>query len=357
MYGDHPEIRPGSTEPVPPVRARPNAEELPAVPHGDLPLVAPVRSGFVEAPVPRIEPAPAEWTITEEMTEPVTPAAETAEWVTELEVEEEVTLVPDSTDWAGTPAEPEPLTLVPDRPDWTTGEESSAPASEVTWYGDEEATPWSEAVVQGDEEEEEIILEVSPAPVPEEAGVDIEISLEAEDEGEIVLDASIEAVEEEIVLEPVSYVEDESLEAAAPPLSPWDLGAASSAVEGAEERSARARAEWEAFGQALSQSLAASGGREIELTDEIAARLEATGAWEHAPEVPLFPGTPRPSEAPIARPQVPSGLADLASRLEAFAEKLRAEGTEALSHAQSGGDRVDAMLAAIAAGFLAGRGE
>lgn len=139
----------------------------------------------------------------------------------------------------------------------------------------------------------------------------------------------------------------------APPLSPWDLGAAAASAD-AEERAARARAEWESFDQELNESLGTTPGArpgryEYELTDEIAARLEGDS------DLPL--GGPILSMGRAAGSDTGEPIGELARRLEAFAAALRSDGLAALGRAQVSTDRFDALLASIAAGFLAGREE
>lgn len=308
MDGDQSESsRPGAG-PVPPVRARlADEERVDQAPSEELPLLAPVHSGLFAAPAPATEPS------TDATTQP---AAVEPEPVGPEPVEQE------TPDVAAARIE--------------TTETPAAPiTSDLTWYGDEEEMPWEEATPDVAEAGEEIVLDT--------AFVDT-------GEAEIVIDEAVDAPGE-----PAD--EDQPARPAAPPLSPWDLGAASPAVEDAETHAARARAEWESLGQALSESLS-PGGREIELTDEIAARLEATGAWDHVRGETGGPAAPLRSGSPFTiRAEPPRGLADLAGRLEAFARKLRAEGGDALARAEKSGDRIDAILAALAAGFLAGRGE
>jgi hypothetical protein len=122
----------------------------------------------------------------------------------------------------------------------------------------------------------------------------------------------------------------------------------------AGERAARAHAEWESLGHALSESLSAAGPppeepgpHGYELTDEKAAALDAEDKSPFGGHV-MSVGSSGTAESP---------LDELVRRLEAFASSLRDEGPTALSRAQAGDDRFDALLASIAAGFLAGRGD
>jgi hypothetical protein len=108
------------------------------------------------------------------------------------------------------------------------------------------------------------------------------------------------------------------------PLSAWDLAAHST---GAAEKARRAREEWDSLEQALVRSLDTSA--ESRTTAEGAVRPHA----------------------------VSTELEELARRLEQFAAALRTDGTRAMEMAQSRGDPIDVVLAAIAAGYISGRRE
>lgn len=214
------------------------------------------------------------------------------------------------------------------------GEEE--PEAAVQWYGDDQDLPWEQTD------------ELAEAPQTDATAGD--------DAAEIWL-AEDDAAEDDLLLEAADAADVSEAEAnmrqAPPPLSPWDLGAESMSGE-AGERAARARVEWESLGQALSESLIAAGPppeepgpHGYELTDERAAELD------------------RGDESPFGGPVIPAGasgatespVTELVRRLETFAASLREEGPSALMRAQTGADRFDALLASIAAGFLAGRGE
>jgi hypothetical protein len=206
----------------------------------------------------------------------------------------------------------------------------------VTWYSEDESSPWDETLeAQG----AEIVLESETEPAH-----DLVI------EGEEGFDAgpADEAV-------PTDDRAERDLRHTPPPISPWDLGPVAPSPE-ATERAARAHAEWESLGRALSDSLDAAGApvdapglRGYDLTDEKAAELDAEPTSPFGGEV-LSVGSSGTGESE-------SPVSDLVQRLEAFAASLREEGTSALNRAQAGDDRFNALLASIAAGFLAGRGE
>jgi hypothetical protein len=211
------------------------------------------------------------------------------------------------------------------------------PETAVQWYGDDRSAPWERT--DGLEEAGE-----AGAPAGDEAA-------------EIWL-AEADAAEDELVLEAddaddANAGAETEMRQAPPPLSPWDLGAASISGE-AGERAARARVEWESLGQALSESLTGAspqpeqpGPHGYDLTDERAAELDSDGKSPFGgPVIPV--GASGTAESPVS---------ELVRRLEAFAARLRDEGPGALTRAQTGDDRFDALLASIAAGFLAGRGE
>ncbi|HUF69992.1 MAG TPA: hypothetical protein VMM79_15210 [Longimicrobiales bacterium] len=214
------------------------------------------------------------------------------------------------------------------------GEEGEDPG--VTWYGEDESSPWDEALEAPDAE---IVLESETEPAH-----DLVI------EGEEGFDAG--PAEEAV---PTDEKAERELRHTPPPISPWDLGPAATSPE-ATERAARAHAEWESLGQALSDSLDAAGPpvdapglRGYDLTDEKAAELDAEPTSPFGgPVLSVGSSGPGESESPVS---------DLVQRLEAFAANLREEGTSALNRAQAGDDRFNALLASIAAGFLAGRGE
>jgi hypothetical protein len=108
------------------------------------------------------------------------------------------------------------------------------------------------------------------------------------------------------------------------PLSAWDLAAHSG---DSEERARRAREEWDNLEQALVQSL----GSTPAVSSAQAERAGPDG--------------------------FPTELEELARRLEQFAAALRADGTRAMEMAQSRGDPIDVVLAALAAGYVSGRRE
>jgi len=203
-------------------------------------------------------------------------------------------------------------------------EDQAAGASAIEWFGDDESLPWEPSSEGDDGAVEELVL--------------------------IEGDVAGDGVEGDAVPAP-------STRPSPPPLSPWDLGAAS--IPGDSfDRAARARAEWESLGQELSESLSGSddsgaGPHGYDLTDERAAELEGADGT-----MPF--GGPIMSVGPSAiggGSAADSPMIELARRLEGFAANLRDEGAAALSRAQTGEDRFDALLASIAAGFLAGRGE
>jgi hypothetical protein len=214
----------------------------------------------------------------------------------------------------------------------------------VTWYGDVESSPWDETV--------------------EAAGAEIVLESETEPAHDLVIEGEerfVAGPAEHFDAGPVEHVvpTDETagreLRHSPPPISPWDLGPVATSPE-ATERAARAHAEWESLGQALSDSLDAAGPpvdapglRGYDLTDEKAAELDAE------PTSPF--GGPVLSVGSSGSGESESPVSDLVQRLEAFAANLREEGTSALNRAQAGDDRFNALLASIAAGFLAGRGE
>jgi hypothetical protein len=224
------------------------------------------------------------------------------------------------------------------------------PISEDTHVQSLVLTEIESGTVELDEETGEVEIVAEEITFELEGIADDDILLADDDAGgeEIVLEEAEEAEEAGTPDETES-----GMRQAPPPLSPWDLGAASMSVE-AGERAARARVEWESLGQALSESLNAAGPppeepgpHGYELTDEKAAELDAEDQSPFGGHV-MSVGSSGAAESP---------LDELVRRLEAFAASLRDEGPTALGRAQAGDDRFDALLASIAAGFLAGRGE
>jgi hypothetical protein len=125
------------------------------------------------------------------------------------------------------------------------------------------------------------------------------------------------------------------------PLSPWDISEAEdeSAPDPSTSRAARARAEWEALGEALAASI---GGEDASVFESaMQALAEGIAATESIEE-----------GAGVTRE-----IVDIADRIAWFAARLRSEGYRAITNAQARGDRLDIALAGLAAGFLAGQTE
>jgi len=208
-----------------------------------------------------------------------------------------------------------------------TGKPPSRDEAEVFFGVGQQVDDWASEEVPADWDE----VEAGPALVHE-------IVMETETDSEIVLVFESEAVE--IVVE--SDDEDPDLvaesaaareapeppadlrEGRATPLSAWGL--ATRSVDSAE-RARRAREEWDDLEQALVESIG-------------------------SPTEPQ-----RERAGPAGRPHIPTELEELARRLEQFAAALRADGTRAMEMAQSRGDPIDVVLAALAAGYVSGRRE
>jgi hypothetical protein len=209
--------------------------------------------------------------------------------------------------------------------DLTAGVEGSAGADAEPW-GDVEAGALLD-LPEGD-------IELEPA-----ANVGLDLNIEdlellPEDEPELLLE---EIGLETRFLEPLP----EGVIPVRAPLSPWDISETEddSSPDEPTSRAARARAEWEALGEALAASI---GGEDASVFESamqaLAEGIAATEAIEEG--------------AGVTRE-----IVDIADRIAWFAARLRSEGYRAITNAQARGDRLDIALAGLAAGFLAGQTE
>jgi hypothetical protein len=173
------------------------------------------------------------------------------------------------------------------------------------------------------------------------------IALEGESDEEPLDLEILEDDEPEIVLEEIG-LETRFLEplpeGAIPvqaPLSPWDIPDSEDDDTAGQptSRAARARAEWEALGEALAASI---GGEDASVFESaMQALAEGIAASDSTSETP----------------GVTREIIDIADRIAYFASRLRSDGYRAITNAQARGDRLDIALAGLAAGFLAGQHE
>ena len=94
------------------------------------------------------------------------------------------------------------------------------------------------------------------------------------------------------------------------------------------------------------ESASAEGSDTVDATDE---PWSSTPPWSEA----ASSSAPQPWEP--AESQAAGGAMELAERLESLAAKLRAEGADGVEAELASHDRMTSLLAALLAGFLAGR--
>jgi hypothetical protein len=209
--------------------------------------------------------------------------------------------------------------------DLTAGIEGSARA---------DAEPWEDV-------EAGALLDLPEGDIELEPAADVELDADIEDL-ELLPEDEPELLLEEIGLE-TRFLEPlpEGVIPVQAPLSPWDISEAEdeSAPDPSTSRAARARAEWEALGEALAASI---GGEDASVFESaMQALAEGIAATESIEE-----------GAGVTRE-----IVDIADRIAWFAARLRSEGYRAITNAQARGDRLDIALAGLAAGFLAGQTE
>jgi hypothetical protein len=227
--------------------------------------------------------------------------------------------------------------------------EAVAPVAEAEPAAEEEA--FDDILIFDEEDEGELAAmtgSVWPAPGrPDEEAPVGDASLDSEEE---VLLLSADAVVEE---EPAGEVAFEEPRADEEPWAAFDR-AVKEAISWPEP--APAEAETVTEGREPVAEIVPDEGEYAELPLEPAAREAAfTPALETAPAA-ADAVYMTPAETPSA-PAADPLAADVAARLEALAERLRRDGFGALGDAIARGDRLDASLALLLAGFRAGRGE
>jgi len=227
------------------------------------------------------------------------------------------------------------------------------------------AEPWAmepdalwDTTVRGQGDDDELLVDVSLEDVVDEATFDVTRDI---DEGDVTPTEPIEASPDAFT----AFLDAaEAVRAHPAPLSPWQVGRGAADPDD-DPRSARRGHEWEAFGKALADSLGDAaaaaaaaafdaGGEEVSDESgfddefEVAADASAVEGLE-----PIGAGLDRDSPIEVTAAGSPALLDELAERLERFAAGIRTEGHYAISRAQLSGDRMDAMLAGFAAGWLA----
>jgi hypothetical protein len=283
-----------------------------------------------------------------------------AEPVVEFEIEAQLEAEPE--------AEPEP---------WSSGSDDAQPE------------PWSSTFTAADEAadtawetgEADDALELVLEDGVEEGGFELTLDVELSGGAEPMMAES--QTTEPAPASPEAFTDfldvAEALRKQPGPLSAWDLAREARSQEAMDLRVHRAREEWEAFGQALADTLGAAasaaaesaGMAEFDLEPAVAEDIEAAAGeiagleprGEAFDEMaaggtveglePLGAGFDR---APQGEARGSAALLELAERLEHFAAGIRTEGQYAITRAQLSGDRMEALLAGFAAGWLAARG-
>jgi hypothetical protein len=220
------------------------------------------------------------------------------------------------------------------------------------------AEPWSmepDALWDSAEDEEggdELLLDVSLDDMIDESTVDADAP---------EIDADDVTPAQPIPASPEAFTqfldEAESVRAHPGPLSPWQVGRATSDATD-DPRSALRGHEWEALGRALADTLGAAPPFDVDVPEtdsysDVTEDEDEAAVGEVEGLEPIGAGLERDNPIEITAAGSPDLLEELAERLERFAAGIRTEGHYAISRAQLSGDRMDAMLAGFAAGWLA----